>query len=108
MSTVFDARGQVTAGYVKAAGLTVVPLALLAAWLALALGARAELDGYALRTDWLVPFRIALLAFLVLAGAQLVAALRERHRAAVLLGLSGSVVGAAALATLAALVAAPT
>jgi hypothetical protein len=108
MATVFDARRQVTAGYVKAAGITIVPLALLALWVEAGLGTETELDGYVLRPDWLGPFRIALVVFVACAVAHLVAALFERHRVGVALGAAGSAAGLAALAALAALVAAPT
>jgi hypothetical protein len=107
MATLFDARRQVTAGYVKAAGITIVPLALFAIWIAAGLGAPSDLDGYALRPDWFGPFRVALVVFAVLAGVHLVAAFVERRRAAIAVGALGSVAGVAALGALAALVAAP-
>ena len=108
MVAVFDGRRQVTAGYVKAGALTIVPLAVLAVWLDAVLGATAELDGYALQPDWSSPLRVALVIFLVLAIAHLVAALLERHRAAVVLAVAGSASGVIALGLLAALIAAPT
>ncbi|MEX2228716.1 MAG: hypothetical protein WEB13_03660 [Dehalococcoidia bacterium] len=108
MVAVFDGRRQVTAGYVKAGALTIVPLAVLAVWLDAVLGATAELDGYALQPDWGSRLRVALVIFLVLAIAHLVAALLERHRAAVVLAVAGSASGVIALGLLAALIAAPT
>lgn len=108
MATVFDARRQVTAGYVKAAGLTIVPLAVFAVWVAAGLGHPSELDGYVLRPDWFGPFRVALVALLVCAVAHLVAAFLERHRSAIVAGALGVVAGIAALATFAALVSEPT
>lgn len=108
MLAVFDGRRQVTTGYVKAGALTIVPLALFAAWLEALLGAPSELDGYVLRPVWVTPLRVALAIFVALAVAHLVAAMRERHRAGVVLAAAGSVAGGVALAVLAALIAAPT
>lgn len=108
MLAVFDGRRQVTSGYVKAGALTIVPLAVLALWLDLALGTTGDLDGYALRPDWVTPFRVALVIFVGLTVAHMAAALLEQHRAGVALAAVGSVAGVAALGVLAALIAAPT
>lgn len=107
MLTVFDARRQVTVGYVKAGAMLVLPLALLAAWTATTLEARPEVDGYALAEDWLRPFTLALAVFVACAAAHTVAAFTQRHRAGVMLGAVGSVVGAATLFLLAGYLALP-
>ncbi len=108
MATVFDARRQVTTGYVKAAGITIVPLALLALWVAAGLGGRSELDGYVLAPRWLGPFRAALVVFVAFAVAHLLGAFVERRRATLVAGALGCAAGVVALAALAGLVAAPT
>lgn len=105
--TVFDARGQVTRGYVKAGALTVVPIALLAAWTLATIAPTDDIEGYALSRGWFDPARVALAAFLVLSALHLVAALRERHQAGIRLGALASVAGAVALVAIAALVAPP-
>ncbi len=110
MVTVFDARKQVTAGYVKACALTVLPLALLAGWTYLALGPHARagsVEGYTLASSWLGPLGIALGAFVVASAAHTVAAMRERHEAAVRLGVAGSAAGLVVLVLLAGFVGAP-
>jgi hypothetical protein len=107
MATVFDARGQVTRGYVKAAGVVVVPLALLAAWLAFTLAGSGEVDGYPLRGGWTPALRALVLLFLLLGAAHFAAALLERRRSAIVAGAAGSLAGAAALAALAGLLGAP-
>ena len=111
MITVFDARGQVTPGYVKAGALTVLPLAILAGWTYVTLAGRGgpveEIEGYLLTLGWLRPFGVALAAFVVAACGHTVAALIERRRLAVVLGAAGSAIGVAALTTLAGLLGAP-
>ncbi|GMU40947.1 MAG: hypothetical protein AMXMBFR23_18130 [Chloroflexota bacterium] len=107
MLTVFDARRQVTTGYVKAGAITVVPLVILAAWAYLTISNVPDVDGYVMDTAWFRPFGIALSVFLVLSVAHMVAAMREAHRAGVALGAAGSAAGAVALVTLALLVAPP-
>ncbi|MPZ98160.1 MAG: hypothetical protein GEU80_02300 [Dehalococcoidia bacterium] len=106
--TLFDGRGQVTSGYVKAGALTIVPLALLAAWASVSLTGIDQIEGYPLAARWLTPFRLALLGFIGAASVHLVAALKERYRAQVTLGAVASVLGVVTLALLAALVAEPT
>lgn len=105
--TVFDARGQVTRGYVKAGALTVVPLALLAAWTLATISRADDVGGYALSESWFTPARVAVAAFLVASGLHLVAALQEREALGVRLGILGSIVGTAALIAIGALVAPP-
>ncbi len=107
MLTVFDARRQVTVGYVKAGAMLVLPLALLAVWTVTTLQPRAAVDGYALAEDWLRPFTIALTAFVACAVAHTVAAFTQRHRAGVVLGVTGSLVGVAVLVLLAGFLALP-
>ena len=107
MIAVFDARQQVTAGYVKAGALTVLPLALLAGWTYLALARVDEVDGYALAAVWWRPLGLALAAFVAASAAHAVAAMFERRRLAVALGAIGSVIGVGVLALLAGLFGAP-
>jgi len=107
MVTVFDARRQVTTGYVKAGAITIVPLAILAAWAYLSIDNVTDVEGYAMSRGWFRPFGWCLGAFLVLALLHMVAALRERHQAGIVLGAAGSAAGMAALVTLALLVAGP-
>lgn len=101
MLTVFDARRQVTAGYVKTGAMFVLPLGLLAMWTASTLDRRAEIGGYALADGWLRPFMLALAAFVVCAAAHAVAAFAQWHRAGIVLGTLGSGVGVVALVLLA-------
>ena len=105
--TVFDARRQVTVGYVKAGALMVLPLALLAAWTLTTLDSRAEVDGYALADGWLRPFTVVLAAFVVCAALHAVAAFTQRHRAGIVVGAAGSIVGVTALVLLAGFLAVP-
>ncbi|MFA7248236.1 MAG: hypothetical protein WC273_01225 [Dehalococcoidia bacterium] len=107
MVTVFDARRQVTPGYVKAGALTVLPLALLAGWTYLSLARADEIEGYPLASTWFRPLGIALATFVVVDAAHTVAAMVEHHRLAVALGAVGSAAGCGALLVLAALLGAP-
>ena len=105
--TLFDARGQVTRGYVKAGALTVVPLALLAAWTLAAISPAEDVEGYALSSGWFDPARVALAAFVVLSALHLVAALREQQELGVRFGIIASIAGAVALVAIGALIAPP-
>lgn len=107
MVTVFDARRQVTAGYVKAGALTVLPLALLAGWTYLVIGRADAIEGYALAGRWLRPFGAALGVFILLAAGHTAAAMFERHRLEVRLGAVASVAGVVAIALLAGLLGGP-
>lgn len=107
MLTVFDARRQVTAGYVKAGALTVFPLALLAGWAYLALTPVHELEGYVLAVEWFRPFGLALAAFVAAACGHAVAAMLERHRLGIVLGAAGSAIGVVVLLLLAGLIGPP-
>ena len=101
MVTVFDARRQVTTGYVKAGAMFVLPLALLALWTVGTLEARAEIDGYALADGWLRPFTGAMVAFLACSTVYVAAAFGQRRRASMVSGIAGSAVGLLCLALLA-------
>ena len=105
--TVFDARGGVTRGYVKAGALTVAPLALLAAWTLASIDAADNVGGYALSEGWFTPARVGVGAFLVVSALHLVAVLQERQALGIRLGALGSAVGAVALVAIGALVAPP-
>ena len=108
MMTAFDARRQVTAGYVKAGALTVLPLAMLAAWTYLVLDRTDEVEGYAIASAWLRPFGVAFGVFLAVTCAHTVAAMMERHRLEIWLGAAGSAVGVAVLVVLALWLGGPT
>jgi hypothetical protein len=105
--TLFDARGHVTRGYVQMGAVLAVPSALLALLLALQTEARPDIDGYTLRPGAFDAFRVVLVLFTGVAGVQLFAAFAGRRRESLLLGAAGSLVGAVALALLAAVVADP-
>ncbi len=105
--TAFDARGQVTQGYVKAGALTVVPLGMLAAWTVFTIGPSEELDGYRLNAEWLDAARIAVLVFAVLVVVHLIATLRERRRGALILGATAGCCGALALVAVGIVIAPP-
>jgi hypothetical protein len=105
--TVFDARGQVTHGYVQMGAVVVVPTALGALLVAFAIEAGDSIDGFTLRPGALDALRVALVVFTAIAAVNLVASFAERMRAARLSGVAGGAIGAIALAILAALVAVP-
>ena len=105
--TIFDARGQVARGYVKAGAITVVPMALLAGWTLATLNRTDDISGYPLSDGWFDPARYALAAFIVLSVFHLIAALQERQVAEIRLGATASVVGVGLLVALGALVAPP-
>jgi hypothetical protein len=105
--TVFDARGEVTRGYVKAGGLTVVPLAILAAWTFATIGPAEEIDGYALSSGWFDAARICVVAFAAVSVVQVIAVLGARRRMGIVLGVAGSVVGGLALIAIGVLIAPP-
>ena len=107
VAVVFDARGQVTRGYVEMAGLVIVPLVMLALLTYRSLGLEQELDGYALRRSWLPAVRWGLIVLLALSTLHLVSAFRWQRRAALAFGAAGVLAGAFALAALAAVVAGP-
>lgn len=107
MVTAFDARRQVTAGYVKAGAMFVLPLALLALWTVTTLARRTELDGYALSDGWLWPFTVVLVAFVVCSGVYAVAAFAQRRRAGAISGIVGSALGGVGLLLLAGYLATP-
>jgi len=107
VTTVFDARGAVTRGYVQLGAFVVTPTALLALLLAFGLTPSEEIDGYGLRPDWFDAFRVVLAVGFGVAVLHAVAALAGRRRLAVGLGAAGSLAGVAAIALLAQLVSAP-
>ena len=106
-ATAFEARGMVTRGYTQMTGVVVVPAALLALWVAATLSPGPEVDGYALRSDWLEPFRWAVVAFIAVALGQFAAAVRGRRRESIAAGALGSGFGVVALGLLAGVVAPP-
>ncbi len=107
VTTLFDARGMVTRGYVQMGAMVVVPAALLALLVAWGLDVTPEIDGYRFSTDWFEPFRWTLVAFLAIAIVQMIAAFAGWRRAGLVLGGLGIVVGVVVLGLLAGLVAAP-
>lgn len=100
MVTVFDARKQVTPGYVKAGALTIVPTAVFAMWTYLAVSPAAEVDGYGLAEGWYRPFGVLFGLFLLASVAHATFSLMEQHRREVVVGAVGSVVGAVAIMAL--------
>ena len=105
--TIFDARRVVTAGYVRAAALTVLPLTALALWTWTAVASVDLLDGYAVASAWYGPAGAALGGLVVCAAAYSLAALAGRHDLAVATGGAGGIAGVVTLALLAALLAPP-
>ncbi|MEX2446607.1 MAG: hypothetical protein WD734_04640 [Dehalococcoidia bacterium] len=105
--TLFDARRQVTPGYVKAGALTLLPTVLLAAWAYTSLTPVAEVDGYRLASAWLRPFGVVLAVLVALFAAYTVAVMAGRRGASIGLGTAGSGAGVVALALLAALLGPP-
>lgn len=107
MVTVFDHRGQVTPGYVKAGALTIVPLAVFAFWTYLVLSPGADVDGYALDRAWYTPFGVLFGLFLVASVGHAILSIAGQRRRAILVGGVGSVVGALSIVVLALFVAPP-
>ncbi|MCK9485904.1 MAG: hypothetical protein M0R73_04270 [Dehalococcoidia bacterium] len=107
MVTVFDHRGQVTSGYVKAGALTIVPLAVFAFWTYLVISPSGGVDGYRLDEAWYTPFGILFALFLLAAVAHAVLSLLGRQREEILVGAVGSAVGGLSMVALALLVAPP-
>jgi hypothetical protein len=106
-TVIFDARGQVTRGYVQMGAIVVVPTALLALLVARGLHVSPEIDGYLFSTDWFDPFRWTLIAFLAVSATHLVAALAGQRRAGIVLGTVAIVIGVVSLVLLAGLVEKP-
>jgi hypothetical protein len=107
VTVLFDARRMVTRGYVQMGAMVVVPTVLLAIIVAWGLTVSPEIDGYLFSIDWFEPLRWTLVAFLVVATAQMVAAFAGRRGASIALGVLGTAVGTGALVLLAGLVAEP-
>ena len=106
--TLFDARGSVTSGYVKTGAVMVGALAALALWIALtAIAPDREIEGYALSSGWIAPFRAALGAFAALSALHVYASFSERRPASLWTGTLGSIAGAGALVAFAGVVAPP-
>jgi hypothetical protein len=105
--TVFDARRQVTAGYVKAGASLVAPMAGLALWTYATIDRVDEVDGYALDGDWLRPAGIALGLFFLVTLGYMAASFSDRRNETIWLGAIGTIAGTVALALFAALIAAP-
>ena len=100
MVTVFDARKQVTTGYVKAGAITIVPTAIFAMWTYIAISPAAEVDGYRLSEGWYTPFGVLFGLFLLASVAHAAFSLLEQHDREVVAGAAGSVVGAVAIMAL--------
>lgn len=107
MVVVFDRRGQVTAGYVKAGALTLVPLAVFAMWTYLAISPSAGVEGYRLEEGWYQPFGVVFALFLAASVGHMVFALMGERRRAIQVGIAGSGAGAVAIVILGLLVAPP-
>jgi hypothetical protein len=107
MVTVFDVRGQVTKGYVKAGALTIVPLAIFAMWTYLVIGPARDLDGYRLAESWYRPFGVLFAVFLAASVLHAIFSLTESRQRAIQAGTVGSAVGVVSMLALALLVAPP-
>ncbi|MGE3960252.1 MAG: hypothetical protein AB7F65_01055 [Dehalococcoidia bacterium] len=107
MVVVFDRRGQVTAGYVKAGALTLVPLAIFAMWTFLAISPDADVEGYRLEEGWYRPFGVLFAIFLAGSVGHMAFAMIGERRRAILAGIAGSVAGIVAMVLLGLFVAPP-
>lgn len=107
MVVVFDRRGQVTPGYVKAGAITLVPLAAFAMWTFLFVGPSDDLDGYRLAETWYRPFGVVFALFLAGSLGHMVFAMLGERRRAIQVGFAGSAAGVVALVILGLLVAPP-
>lgn len=104
----FDARRMVTRGYVQAGALVALPLALGALAIVFTIAPTLDLEGYVLAEAWWTPLRWALVGFVLVLAAYLVAAFTPSVRARTATGAMASMMGVLALVALAALVAPPT
>lgn len=107
MVVVFDRRGQVTLGYVKASALTLVPLAVFAMWTFLATSPSADIEGYRLDDSWYRPFGVAFALFLAGSLGHLAFAMMGERKRAIQAGIAGSVAGVVAIMLLGLFIAPP-
>ena len=107
MVVVFDRRGQVTAGYVKAGALTLVPLAIFAMWTFLAISPSADVEGYRLEEGWYRPFGVLFALFLAGSVGHMAFAMLGERKRAIQVGIAGSVAGVVAMVLLGLFVAPP-
>lgn len=107
MVVAFDRRGQVTAGYVKAGALTLVPLGVFAMWTFLAISPSADVEGYRLEDGWYRPFGILFALFLAASLGHMVFAMLGERTRAIQVGIAGSAAGIVAMVLLGLFVAPP-
>ncbi len=107
MVVAFDRRGQVTAGYVKAGALTLVPLGVFAMWTFLAINPSADVEGYRLEDGWYRPFGILFALFLAASLGHMVFAMLGERTRAIQVGIAGSAAGIVAMVLLGLFVAPP-
>lgn len=108
MVVVFDRRGQVTAGYVKASALTLVPLAVFAMWTFLVVSPSADVEGYRLADGWYRPFGALFGAFLAGSIGHMAFALMGERRRSIQVGFVACSFGVVAMVALGLFVAPPT
>lgn len=107
MVVIFDRRGQVTPGYVKACALTLVPLAVFALWTFLVISPTADVEGYELADGWYRPFGVLFALFLAGGLGHMVFAMLGDRRRAIQVGAAGSVAGVASIVILGLFIAPP-
>ena len=107
MVVAFDRRGQVTAGYVKAGALTLVPLAIFAMWTFLAISPSADVEGYRLEEAWYRPFGVLFALFLAGSVGHMAFAMAGERKRSIQVGIAGSVAGVVAMVLLGLFVAPP-
>ena len=107
MVVAFDRRGQVTAGYVKAGALTLVPLAIFAMWTFLAISPSADIEGYRLEEAWYRPFGVLFALFLAGSVGHMAFAMAGERKRSIQVGIAGSVAGVVAMVLLGLFVAPP-
>ena len=107
VTVLFDARRMVTRGYVKLGAIVVFSCAVLAVAAAEAIGT-PRIDGYTLEPNWMPMLRVSLWVLSIVSGVYLVVTFIERYRLGIVLGVTGTLVGAAALIAFAGLVGPPT
>ena len=107
MVVAFDRRGQVTAGYVKAGALTLVPLAIFAMWTFLAISPSADVEGYRLEEAWYRPFGVLFALFLAGSVGHMAFAMTGERKRSIQVGIAGSVAGVVAMVLLGLFVAPP-
>ncbi|MEO9256222.1 MAG: hypothetical protein ABI305_11805 [Tepidiformaceae bacterium] len=103
-----DLRGGVTRGFVMTMALCVAVTAGLTYWTAQGINIGTNVDGYALNGDWFEPAKRAVLVVLGTSLLYMFSAFMGWDPVGRLAGIAGSIAGALAIGTLAAMLAPPT